>query len=158
MLGGCAMPDTDSFRAPDTTTLFRPMSVVGLNERTLGPVKPTDMVDAEGRCVGAAPAPVAGDGVAPSEQVAAAASAIAVDMTECEVVKRVGAPERVEIGTNDRSERSAILTYTGGARPGIYRFTAGRLTSMERAPEPPPSAKPAKPQKRAPKPAQTAGR
>ena len=34
----------------------------------------------------------------------------------------------------------STLTYIRGARPGIYRFTAGRLTSIERAPEPPGAA------------------
>jgi hypothetical protein len=42
-----------------------------------------------------------------------------------------------------------VITYIRGPRPGIYRFTAGRLTSIERAPEAPgakakPKAKPSK--------------
>jgi hypothetical protein len=69
-------------------------------------------------------------------------TAIALDMTECDVVKRAGHPERVEFSTNDRGERTVTLTYLQGARPGIYRFTAGRLTSIERAPEPPAPPKP----------------
>ena len=162
-LGGCAMPDFDSFRAPDSTTLFRPMSVVGLNERGLPPVTTGDMVDAEGHCAGAIATPAASDGGTPPEQGATPvmATGIAIDMTECDVVKRVGAPERVEIGTNERSERTATLTFIRSARPGIYHFTAGRLTSMERAPEPPTASKPVR---RAPTPkpgarsAQTAGR
>ena len=63
-------------------------------------------------------------------------SAIALEMSECDVVKRAGFPERVEIGANERNERTATLTYIGGARPGIYVFVDGRLTSMERGPEP----------------------
>ena len=51
-----------------------------------------------------------------------------------------------EIGANDRNERTATLTYINGQRPGIYNFTAGRLSSMERAPEPAAPAKPAKKQ------------
>ena len=67
-------------------------------------------------------------------------TAIALDMTECDVVKRAGQPEQVDFGTNERSERTVVLTYLRGARPGIYRFAAGRLTSIERAPEPPRAA------------------
>jgi hypothetical protein len=72
-------------------------------------------------------------------------------------VKRAGFPERVELGTNDRKERTATLTYMGGPRPGVYSFVDGRLKSMERGPEPPPSKvakKPAKPAKPAAKPRQ----
>jgi hypothetical protein len=38
-----------------------------------------------------------------------------------------------------------VLTYLRGPAPGIYRFTAGRLLSIERAPEAPPA--PEKPRK-----------
>jgi hypothetical protein len=159
-LGACAMPDIDSFRVPDSTTLFRPLSVANVRDRVLPPVTAEDMVDTEGRCAGALTAVPSGEGSPPADpgQIPVIPSGIALDMTECDVVKRAGAPERVELGTNERSERTAILTYIRGARPGIYHFTAGRLTSMERGPEPPPAPKPARPQKRAPKPAQTAGR
>ena len=71
-------------------------------------------------------------------------AAIALEMTECDVVKRAGIAEKVEIGTNDRRERTATLTYISGERPGIYHFVDGRLNSMERGPEPPAPAKPAK--------------
>jgi hypothetical protein len=159
-LGGCAMPDIDSFKTPDTSNLFRPLSVANVRDRALPPVTAEDMVDTEGRCAGTFAAPSPSEGGPPPEQgnIPIIPSGIALDMTECDVVKRAGAPERAEIGTNERSERTAILTIIRGARPGIYHFTAGRLTSMERGPEPPPAPKPAKPQKRAPKSAQTAGR
>jgi hypothetical protein len=69
-------------------------------------------------------------------------------MTECDVVKRAGTPENVQLGTNDRGERAVTLTYSSGPRPGIYRFAAGRLYAIERAAEPPPEpAKPVKPKK-----------
>jgi len=72
------------------------------------------------------------------------------EMTECDVVKRAGIAERAEIGTSERGERTARLTYINGQRPGIYYFTAGRLTTMERAPEPAAPQRPAKkPAKRA---------
>jgi hypothetical protein len=104
--------------------------------RELGPVTAADLVGPQGQCAGAG-------------QDAAARGGIALEMTECEVVRRAGTPENVELGTTDRGERSATLTYTGGPRPGIYRFAGGRLYAIERAQEPPPE--PAKPKKPAPK-------
>lgn len=147
VLGACSMPALDSLRAPDASVLFRRTSVTGLQEKALPPVTAADLVDAEGRCA-AAVAGVETSGDPNEGQATAPASlplipaAIALDMTECEVVRRAGVPERVQIGTNERSERTAVLTYTRGERPGIYHFTSGRLTAMERAPEPPPASKP----------------
>jgi hypothetical protein len=150
--GGCALPDTDSFRAPDSSSLFRRFSVAGtLNEKVLPPVTAADMVDASGRCAGAY-VPAAGD--QPSDislrdaGVPVIPAAISLDMTECDVVKRAGVADKVDIGAQG-VERSVTLTYLRGERPGIYRFAEGRLKSMELAPEPPPTArtakKPAKP-------------
>jgi hypothetical protein len=63
-------------------------------------------------------------------------------MSECEVVHRTGPVEKMELGTTGRGERSLVLTYLKGPWPGVYRFTAGRLVSIERAPAAPePSAK-----------------
>jgi hypothetical protein len=108
-----------------------------------------DLIDTEGRCAGV---PVGPDPNLPIDQqqsdIPMIPSAVALDMTECDVVKRAGHPEKVDFGTNDRNERTVILTYIRGARPGIYRFAAGRLQSIERAPEPPPPPKPVRPQKR----------
>jgi hypothetical protein len=151
-LGACAIPDTDSFRAPDASALFRPTSVTNYKDRILPPVADADLVDANGSCAGAvAPAIASGEGVP------AVPAAIALEMSECDVVKRAGIAEKVEIGANERRERTATLTYINGQRPGIYYFTAGRLISMERAPEPPAAAnrkKPATPNKRVAKPNQ----
>lgn len=155
-LGACTLPDWDSFRTPDSSALFRPLSVTNVKDRVLPPVAPEDLVDASGRCAGSAvPLPATADqpaaqgGVSlPDAGVPMIPSAIALEMNECDVVKRAGFPERVDIGSNERNERTATLTYINGQRPGIYRFTAGRLTSMERAPEPP--APPPKPVKKKP--------
>jgi hypothetical protein len=68
-------------------------------------------------------------------------------MAECEVVRRVGLPQHVEIGNDERAERTVVITYLQGARPGIYRFRAGRLVSIERAPEQPTPKPEKKPQK-----------
>ena len=70
---------------------------------------------------------------------------ISLRMTECEVVRRAGPVEKVDLAANERGERSVVLTYLRGPAPGIYRFTAGRLLSIERAPEAPPA--PEKPRK-----------
>jgi hypothetical protein len=69
-------------------------------------------------------------------------------MTECDVVRRAGAVEKIDVGANERGERTVTLTYLHGPSPGIYRFTGGRLASIERAPGLPPA--PAK-QKATPK-------
>jgi hypothetical protein len=53
--------------------------------------------------------------------------------------------EKIDFGADDRGQRSVVMTYVRGPWPGVYRFTAGRLASIERAPGPPPA--PAKPQK-----------
>ena len=152
-LGACSLPDSDSFKAPTATALFRPLSVTGFREKPLPPVSPEDLVDAGGTCAGATVAATAN-----GEPVPAVPAAIALEMSECDVVKRAGIAEKVDIGTNERRERSVTLTYINGQRPGIYSFTAGRLTSLERAPEPvappKPARKPARPAKRAAQPNQ----
>ncbi len=74
-------------------------------------------------------------------------SGVGLGMTECEVVRIAGTTDRVEIGANERGQRSVVLTYPGGERPGIYRFVGGRLSAMERVAEPPAPKKPARPAK-----------
>ena len=151
-LGACALPDMDSFRAPTAENIFRPLSVTNVKDRVLPPVAPDDLVDASGRCAGAYVPPVESSAEAGSQApvtvqqagVPMIPSAVALEMSECDVVKRAGFPERVEIGASERNERTATLTYSGGPRPGVYSFVEGRLKSMERGPEPPPQAKPAK--------------
>ena len=154
-LGACALPEMESFRAPTPDQIFRPLSVTNVKDRVLAPVTPDDMVDAGGRCAGAyvpSSASTSDQPVTAQEAgVPMIPSAIALEVTECDVVKRAGFPERVDIGSTERNERQVTLTYTGGTRPGIYTFVAGRLKSMERGPEPPPTKpakKPAKPKPR----------
>jgi hypothetical protein len=154
-LGACSsLPDADTFRAFDTTTMFRPYSVTSFRDKPLAPITATDLVDSEGRCAGVA-APTDGSAEAPLNEsgVPAGPSSIALEMTECEVVRRIGAPERVDLGGKTITHIST-LTYSGGSRPGIYRFVGGRLRSMERGAETSPTA--AKPAKRPPKPKKTA--
>ena len=78
---------------------------------------------------------------------------IALGMSECDVVRRAGLPGNINIGAGDRGDRKVVLTYLSGSWPGIYTFDAGRLKIVDRAPEPPPSAKPPAKTKKAKKPA-----
>jgi hypothetical protein len=151
LVGGCSLPDVDSFRAPDASNLFRKLSVTSsYTEKVLPPVQAADMVDSSGRCAGAyvppqgGDQPTSGDVTLRDAGVPLIPAGIGLDMTECDVVKRAGVADRVEIGANDRRERTATLTYLHGDKPGIYRFTDGRLKSMEMAPEPPAPPKVAK--------------
>ena len=70
---------------------------------------------------------------------------VSLGMTECEVVRALGHTDRIEISTDERGQRSVTLTYLTGERPGVYRFVAGQLVSLERAGEAPAAPKPAKP-------------
>jgi hypothetical protein len=163
-IASCAKIEWDSFRAPKFTEYLRlPSMGAAVPVETRGPVRAEDLVDGEGRCAelpmaSAAPAAEGADPVTISPTASLAASGIALAMTECDVVKRAGPPEKVELGSNERAERAVTLSYSKGLRPGIYKFAAGRLVSIERAPEPPTAPKPerpAKPAKPKPKPAAT---
>jgi len=119
-----------------------------------GSVGANALVDANGACpampaINAAPAPAESQGVTPAPAASAEPSllggSVGLGMTECEVVYRAGAPANVQIGANPNGERSVVLTYNSGPRPGIYRFEAGRLMTMDRVevaePKPGPKAK-----------------
>jgi hypothetical protein len=70
---------------------------------------------------------------------------IALDMTECQAVRRAGTPSNVAIGAGAGGQRRVVLTYLGGTWPGIYTFTGGRLKEVDAAPE---QAKPKAPAKK----------
>lgn len=137
-----ASPDWAKFTGGERKTFTRP-------------VTPDDLISAEGACAGSGPATTTA--LANADGDAAPLDApppppgvtggIALAMTECEVAKRAGNPQRVEIGA-EGGERVATLTYMEGPWPGIYRFKAGRLASIERVEVPEaPKKKPAKPAK-----------
>jgi hypothetical protein len=111
---------------------FNPLAtnapVMGLGNPT-APVTPDQLVGADGSCATGAESAGAG---------------VSLSMTECEVVGRLGVPENVEVSANERGQRAVSLTYIRNARPGIYRFVGGRLTVIDRAPEPPAPPKPVK--------------
>jgi hypothetical protein len=108
------------------------------------PLNPADFVNADGSCAGAAP-----------EEGSDQPSSTAVGLTtpECVAVRMLGAPEKVDIGANERGERQVKLLYSRGTYPGLYVFTAGRLTEIQRvaepAPPPKPQRQPAKPRRAA---------
>jgi len=124
-----------------------------------GPVAPEDLVGADGRCSPNATALAE----VPSQSAAAAAAApkdagqpatgpavmggIALGMSECDVVRRAGLPGNVNISAGDKGERLVVLSYLTGPWPGIYTFDSGRLTIVDRAPEPPAQPKQVKTKK-----------
>jgi hypothetical protein len=155
-LAACSGPDLSQVKLPkvDTGTLVTPnFNEFQKREEARGPVRPADLVDASGRCpdsVAAQKPDIAGGGQG-SEAAAQVAQAhpVALKMTECEVVRAIGAPQDVLIGANERGDRAVKLEFRAGERPGIYHFIDGRLVSIERvgdapgAPaKKPPSAKP----------------
>lgn len=165
-LGGCANNDFDTSAA----WFARPFDVFGSkggytyssltdSATEQRPITPNDLIDANGACPAAPtqaasaiqPQPVSqppksGNAEAGAQLSADTASLIgggvAIGMTECEVVGRLGRPTAINFGKNSNGYRTATITYSGGARPGDYRFTSGRLTEMDSiaAPAPPPEA------------------
>lgn len=164
-LCGCASNDFDT----SGSWFSRQMDLLGTkrgytysdltdNAKQEHPITPNDLVDGSGACPpGAAAAPPA---AAPAQPLAAAANSgdnaavsadvasligggVAIGMSECEVVGRLGQPSAVNFDKNPAGYRSAILTYKSGQRPGVYRFAGGRLAEMDRV-EVPPAPEPAK--------------
>jgi hypothetical protein len=90
--------------------------------------------------------------VTPDELVAAdggsTTGTVALGHTECDVVRGIGAPDNVNFSSNARGDRVAVINYSRGQRAGIYTFTAGRLTSIERGAEPVAQPRGAKPKKK----------
>ncbi len=120
------------------------------------PISATDLVGGDGQCSASASDLPSGGSATPEQGPAAAPTlgAISLRMTECDVIRRAGAVEKIELGANERGERSLVLTYLQGPSPGIYRFVGGRLVSIERAPSAPAEqGKPHKPTPSAKKPA-----
>ncbi len=113
--------DSTVFVPPDPTQFAR-------RDTAFTAVTQADLVDASGNCAGAPAA---------EGEVLALQRNVALRMTECEVVRAQGPPGSVDISTNERGDRTVTMTYLTPERP-IYRFTGGRLASIERGAEPPP--------------------
>lgn len=145
-LAACSAPDFSSINIlPNfgNAARFESLNVASAPARdALRPVTPADLVGPQGQCAGT------------GADTGLTQGGIALEMTECEVVKRAGTPENVQVGTNERGDRAVTLTYNGGPRPGIYHFAGGRLYDIDRVAEPPPEPpKPKKPAPKKPKPA-----
>ena len=114
------------------------------------PITSDDLVSAEGYCAGMAPP---GGSNALAEGAAASpppttTGTVALGHTECDVVRGIGSPGSVNLSNNGRGDRVAVISYMQGQRAGIYTFTGGRLTSIERAPGAVVQPKPARPKKK----------
>ena len=126
---------------------------VSIETPPLSPDKPVtseDLVSADGLCPGMAPpaGPAGANALADGAAGAPAPTTtgtVALGHTECDVVRGIGAPDSVNLSNNPRGDRVAVINYSKGQRAGIYSFTAGRLTSIERGPEPVAQPKIAKP-------------
>ena len=95
-----------------------------------------DLVSAEGYCPGMAPPSGPADANALTDGAAGApvpptTGTVALGHTECDVVRGIGAPDSVNLSSNGRGDRVAVVNYSRGQRAGIYTFTAGRLTSID---------------------------
>lgn len=103
------------------------------------PVAADDLVSAEGYCPGMAPPAGAADANALTDGPAGApppvTGTVALGHTECDVVRGIGAPASVNLSNDPHGGRIAVITWLQGPRAGTYTFTAGRLSSVERAPE-----------------------
>jgi hypothetical protein len=159
-LGGCANVDYENkdawFAKPFELTSRKggyTFSELQETKERARPITANDLVDGNGSC----PAPQASQ-QAPLQAPAAAAAnqapgvapaadggsllggGVALGMSECDVVFRAGSPNAVQIGKGPNGERTAVLTFNGGPRPGIYHFASGALAEVERvqsAPAPP---------------------
>jgi hypothetical protein len=142
-LTNVTLPKTESaLRRPDWATYSG-----GARDFELRPITAADLVGPDGLCSGV------GQASGFAEQ-GSSGSGISLQMTECEVVRRAGAVDKIDFGVNERGERAVVMTYTKGSWPGVYNFAGGRLVAIERAPGPPPAPAKAQ-QKGAKKPAGT---
>ncbi len=157
LLANCAAPDTtqgtgklsDVFATPDWAKFSNSKPTA---QRA---ITPDDLVSADGRCAaapdvvtaqaateGANTPETTSDALAGQSALPTVQGGIGLAMTECQVVQRTGAPDRIDIGAEGTS-RVVTMTVTQGYQPGLYRFRGGRLVSVERIDVPAP-AKPAK--------------
>jgi hypothetical protein len=138
------------FKTPEWA---RANSAENIHLSAAAPVPADQLVSAGGQCAAvaeapkpvpapAAPAPAATLPPGRLEPAGAATPAVPVlgggiglGMTECTVVRRAGTPSQVAISAGKQGEREAVLTYTSGERPGIYRFVNGRLKVIDALPE-----------------------
>ena len=157
LLAGCSgasdllSRDADWFSRPGRVFIKN----ISIETPPLTPDKPVmaeDLISADGMCPGMSAAPGSPDANSAPGGDAAAPTAprggtVALGHTECDVARGAGAPDSVNLSTNERGQRVALLNYSRGSRAGIYTFTAGRLTSIERGPDPVAQPKSARPKR-----------
>jgi hypothetical protein len=146
VLSGCGNIDYD----PNQHWFSKPLDVTGRNaggytfselaesKIRQHPITAADLVDNNGACAPQA-APQAPP--APGNQAATPPAApdtssllgggVALGMSECDVVFREGQPTAVQLGKNPNGDRTAVLTFQTGPRPGIYHFERGALVEMD---------------------------
>jgi hypothetical protein len=95
-----------------------------------GPLPDSEFYRSEASCGGV----VLGSGLPPS---VTASQSVGLGMTECEVARRLGAPDRMELGAAG-DQRMLTLTYGRGEHPRRYRFASGHLCAIEALPPPAP--------------------
>ena len=135
--------DTSQFFVPDPTQ-FAP------KQESSRPITQADLVDGSGMCADMSPLPAATPAAAPppagdnaSDPTVQAALPslsgrnVALQMSECEVVRIMGRPGDIQSSANERGDRVVTMTYMTPERP-VYKFVAGRLATIERTAEPPP--------------------
>jgi hypothetical protein len=130
---GCSVaPDMSEVRFPNRNT-FLPTSTAAFvgPVSVSGPVGPSDLVDGQGNCSGAGPQP---------PEAVAGARSVGLEMSECQVVRSLGPPQSAQVGA-ENGVRTTVLTYHSGDRPGVYRFSGGRLKVIEQGDEPQPAAR-----------------
>jgi hypothetical protein len=101
------------------------------------PITANDLIDGNGSCPRPVTASSVQPGAAADDTATLLGQGVAIGMSECDVVQRLGQPNNVNLGQNPNGLRGAVLTYTAGPRPGVYRFEGGKLTEMDRVEQPP---------------------
>jgi hypothetical protein len=133
------------------------ISNVSISAPPLNPTAPVgadDLVSAEGACPGMPPpggpsgAQALADGPSGAPAAPQAGGSVALGHTECDVVRGIGAPDSVNLSSTPRGERQAVVTWLHGPRAGIYTFDAGRLSSIDQAPQAEAPVKPTKSKKK----------
>src|SRR4051794_14742602 len=155
LIAGCSNPaslissdmlskDADWFSRPGRL-FIRNVSIETAPLTPDKPITPDDLMSADGQCpgMGAGDANALSDGA--SATPAARGGSVALGHTECDVARGIGVPDSVNLSTDAAGRRVALVTWSRGSRAGIYTFTSGRLSSIERAPEAAPPPKTAKP-------------
>lgn len=157
-IAGCG--SATDFLSKDAEWFSRPARIFSgtttMNSQPLserGPVSPNDLINADGLCAEvaqSAPASDQSNDPRAAQPAQPGGGSIALESSECDVVRALGNPTNTSIAGGERGQRLVVLTYEQGLRPGIYHFSGGRLTSIERGAEPPPAKKPQRSKSRRP--------